>query len=138
MGRMRKKRSFLLQSGARTLDLRKISAMSEKEVYEKFKYLRWKGGIPVCPKCGCDATYERRTRKQWRCKLCGHVFSLTSGTLFHAHKLSLRDYLMAVLIFVNAAKGESALQVGRDLGLQHRSAFVLERFTLEMIHIHSS
>ena len=37
----------------------------------------------------------------------------------------MRDYLMAIAIFVNGAKGVSALQLSRDLDIQYKSAFVL-------------
>lgn len=36
-----------------------------------------------------------------------------------------RDYLLAIAIFVNGAKGHSALQLSRDLGCQYKTAFVL-------------
>jgi|GEM_PF-4430107 len=60
-----------------------------------------------------------------KCKGCGKQFSVTSGTIFNSRKLSIRDYLAAIVIFINAAKGISALQLGRDLGVQYKTAFVL-------------
>jgi hypothetical protein len=50
---------------------------------------------------------------------------VTSGTIFASRKLPMRDYLMAIAIFVNGAKGHSALQLSRDLGCQYKTAFVL-------------
>src|SRR5271163_4291066 len=61
----------------------------------------------------------------WRCKDCDRQFSVTSGTIFHSRKLAIRDYLAAIAIFVNAVKGVSALQLGRDLDVQYKTAFVL-------------
>src|SRR6185369_15632642 len=52
-------------------------------------------------------------------------FSVTSGTIFASHKLPIRDYLLAIAIFVNGAKGHSALQLSRDLDCQYKTAFVL-------------
>jgi hypothetical protein len=37
----------------------------------------------------------------------------------------VRDYLLAIAIFVNGAKGHSALQLSRDLNVQYKTAFVL-------------
>ncbi len=65
------------------------------------------------------------SRQQWRCRACGHIFSVTSGTLFPYHKLPLQVYLGAVVIYSNAANGLSALQLSRDLDVQHKTAFVL-------------
>jgi len=42
-----------------------------------------------------------------------------------SRKLPHRDYLLAVAIFANGAKGHSALQLGRDLNCQYKTAFVL-------------
>jgi len=38
---------------------------------------------------------------------------------------SIRDLLAAIAIFVNGAKGYSALQLSRDLDCQYKTAFVL-------------
>ncbi len=39
--------------------------------------------------------------------------------------MPIRDYLLAIAIFVNGAKGHSALQLSRDLDCQYKTAFVL-------------
>src|SRR5438105_10752794 len=52
-------------------------------------------------------------------------FSLTSGTLFHSRKLSVRDHLAIIALFVNGVKGTSALQVSRDLNINPKCSFVL-------------
>ena len=53
-----------------------------------------------------------------------HRFSVTSGTIFASRKLPIRD-LLAVAIFVNAAKGHSALQLSRGLDVQYKTPFVM-------------
>lgn len=58
---------------------------------------------------------------------------MTSGTIFASHKLPIRDYLAAICIFVNAVKGLSALQLGRDLDVQYKTAFVLAHKLREAI-----
>src|SRR5260370_14323745 len=45
--------------------------------------------------------------------------------IFAIRKLSIRDYIMAIAIFVNGAKGHSALQMSRDLDVEYKTAFVL-------------
>jgi hypothetical protein len=47
------------------------------------------------------------------------------ATIFSSRKLPVRDYLLAIAIFVNGAKGYSALQLSRDLDVQYKTAFVL-------------
>src|SRR5215203_7144535 len=98
---------FLLSAKARTLSLVQVARMSEDEARATFRVMRWHstGGDPVCPACGCLAVYEYRSRPLFKCKACAKQFSVTSGTIFHSRKLPVRDYLLAIAIFVNGAKG---------------------------------
>src|SRR3954454_11869072 len=118
---------FLLSAKARTLSLVQGARLSDDQAHSTFRALRWHetGGEPVCPACGCVAVYAYRTRRLFKCQGCGKQFSVTSGTTFHGRKLPIRDYLMAVAIFVNAVKGVSALQLGRDLDVSYKTSFVL-------------
>jgi transposase-like protein len=118
---------FLLSSAARSLSLATVARMSDEEAWEAFKLIRWSDtkGEPVCPRCGCLDHYTYKTRKVFRCKACSHQFTVTSGTIFASRKLPIRDYLLAIAIFVNGAKGHSALQLSRDLNVQWKTAYVL-------------
>src|SRR5882762_6047552 len=118
---------FLLNTKARTLSLAQVLRLSDDEAFEAFKAVRWSdnGGQPYCPKCGCTAIYQYSARRIFKCKGCEAQFSATSGTIFASRKLALRDILGAIAIFVNGAKGHSALQLSRDLDCQYKTAFVL-------------
>ncbi|KMK66449.1 Transposase zinc-ribbon domain/ISXO2-like transposase domain [Puniceibacterium sp. IMCC21224] len=83
------------------------------------------GGQPICPECGCVDHYDLKTRQVYKCKGCAKQFSITSGTIFASRKLRVRDILTAIAIFINGAKGYSALQLSRDLGVDYKTAFVL-------------
>ena len=102
-----------------------VMRLTDDEAFETFKQCRWEGGQPVCPKCGSDAVYTYAARRIFKCKACCRQFSITSGTIFASHKLALRDYLAAIALFVNGAKGVSMLQMSRDLNVQYKTAFVL-------------
>lgn len=118
---------FLLSTAAKTLTLVSVARMTDEEAHEAFTRIRWSDneGKPYCPKCGCVAIYSYTARRIFKCKGCGAQFSATSGTIFASRKLAVRDYLLAIAIFVNGAKGYSALQLSRDLGVQYKTAFVL-------------
>ncbi len=118
---------FLLSAKARTLSLAQVLRLSDDEAYETFKAIRWAStdGDPVCPRCGGLESYEYRTRRIYKCKACGSQYSLTTATIFASRKLPIRDLLAATAIFVNGAKGYSALQLSRDLDVQYKTAFVL-------------
>lgn len=118
---------FLLSAAARSLSLRAVARMTDEEAHAAFVAIRWadNAGQPYCPKCGCIALYARANRPLWKCKGCTHEFSVTSGTIFSSRKLAIRDILLAIAIFVNGAKGHSALQLSRDLDVQYKTAFIL-------------
>ena len=101
--------------------------MAEEEARAAFQAIRWAdtAGKPYCPRCGCTDSYTIATRHLWKCKGCTYQYSVTSGTIFASRKLAIRDILLAIAIFVNGAKGHSALQLSRDLDVQYKTAFVL-------------
>jgi transposase-like protein len=118
---------FLLSAKARTLSLASILRMTDDEAHARFVAIRFadNGGEPFCPRCDCTVVYVYTARRIWKCKACHHQFSVTSGTIFASRKLSFQDYLAAICLFTNAVKGISALQLGRDLDVQYKTAFVL-------------
>lgn len=118
---------FLLSPEAKTLSLVKVLRLSDEAAQTAFRSIRWADtqGAPVCPECGSLEHYDLKSRPVWKCKHCKKQFSITSGTIFHSRKLSLRDILGAIAIFANGAKGISALQLSRDLGVDYKCAFVI-------------
>ncbi len=121
---------FLLSAKARTLSIAQVMRMTDAQAETVFAAIRWAetDGKAVCPHCACPTCYEARRPNgalRFRCKACRKDFSLTSGTLFAFHKLALRTYLAAIVIFCNEVKGKSALALSRDLDVQYKTAFVL-------------
>jgi transposase-like protein len=102
--------------------------MSDEEAETFLRVLRWEDGKAICPHCACQIVYECRRPSgalRFRCKACRKDFSITSGALFASHKMPIRNYLAATVIFINEVKGKSALALGRDLDCQYKTAFVL-------------
>lgn len=121
---------FLQSKAARTLSLIQVMRMTETEAETAFRKIRWNetDGEPVCPHCGgLDAYSARRPSGllRFRCKACGKDFTITSGTLFAAHKAPLRVYLAAIAVFMNEVKGKNALALSRDLGMSHKACWVM-------------
>jgi len=129
---------FLLTAQARTLSVLQVARMSDDDAFTLFKRLRWGDREEVaCPHCGLvHRHYFIQTRKIWKCAGCRDTFSVTSGTIFASHKLPLKTYLAAVALFTNAVKGISSLQLARDLGVQHKTAFVLSHKLRESLMVH--
>jgi transposase-like protein len=126
---------FLLSAAARTLSLASVARMSDEEAHATFTRIRWSdnGGEPYCPRCGCLKVKALATRPVWKCSGCAYQFSVTAGTIFADRKRPIRDYLLAIAIFVNGVKGHSALQLSRDLDCQYKTAFVLSHKLREAI-----
>jgi transposase-like protein len=119
---------FLLSAKARTISLTSVMRMSDEEAETFFRAVRWDDGKAVCSHCGCPKVYECRRPSgalRFRCYACRKDFSITSGTLFASHKMPLRHYLAAIVIFVNEVKGKAACPLSRDLDNQYKTAFVL-------------
>ncbi|TAL90077.1 MAG: IS1595 family transposase [Candidimonas sp.] len=121
------KQHFMLSAKARTLSVHQMFELTEQQSFGTIKEVRWGSGAAVtCPICCVvDKHYFIHVRRRWRRKDCNHTSSVTSGMVFAFHKLPLRIYLAAIAIYTNAVKGISALQLGQDLGVQYKTAFVL-------------
>ena len=122
--------------------------MSEEEAVDAFVLLRWAetDGQPYCPYCGCAVVYrvdrnvKNRTtgeiigkRRKFTCVDCLRQFSPTSGTIFHSRKLEHRDILFGIGLWMNGAKGEAALHLCRDMNVNVKTAFVLEKKLREVM-----
>jgi transposase-like protein len=118
---------FLLSAAARTLSLKGIYSAGENAAYKTFCELRWPEtkGEAVCPECGSVKSYKISTRRRFKCAECLRQFSVTSGTIFASRKLSFVDLLAAICLFVNGAKGRSAVQFSRELDCQYKTAWVM-------------
>ena len=118
---------FLLSAEARTLSLASIYKGGEEAAYATFCRMRWTEteGAPVCPRCGGFKHYDVKGRRKFKCAGCAHQFSVTSGTIFASRKMAFVDLCAAIVLCVNAVKGLSALQLGRDIDCQYKTAFVL-------------
>ena len=118
---------FLLSAEARTLSLASIYKGGEDAAYGIFCRMRWAEteGAPVCPRCGGLKHYDVKGRRKFKCAGCAHQFSVTSGTIFASRKMAFTDLCAAIVLCVNAVKGLSALQLGRDIDCQYKTAWVL-------------
>lgn len=119
---------FLNTPAARSLSIAQVLRLSDEEAFAVFQNIRFaaNGGEPFCPKCGCVKVYTlAETPIRWQCAGCRKRFSVTSQTIFHSRKLTIRDYLAVIALFCNGVKGTSSLQMSRDMNINPKSAFVM-------------
>ena len=117
---------FLLSRAARSRSLPVVLKYSDAEALREFALIRWGSDTEqTCPHCAvCDSHRYVHLQRRWRCRHCYKGFSVTSGTVLNSQKLPLQKVLGGMLIFANAVKGISALQLSRDLDVQYKTAFV--------------
>ena len=84
--------------------------------------LRWPAGF-VCPLCGGREGTQLSTRPKIQCRSCRHQVSLTAGTVFHATKLPLTSWFMAIWLIATAKNGISSVELGRRLGIKQTNAW---------------
>ncbi len=89
--------------------------------------VRWKGE-PVCAHCGaCDNVREAGASKPhtYWCGHCRKYFRVTTGTIMHATKTPLQNWIIAIYSVMTARKGVSAMQISKELGVQYRTAWYM-------------
>ncbi len=109
-------------------------------IYQKFpthedclahiEKLRW-ADEPKCTYCNSANVSQRNVetarRRRWWCNGCKRSFSVTINTIFHATRLPLQKWFLAIAIMVNAKKSVSSHQLGRDLDIPVKTAYSLSQ-----------
>ena len=93
--------------------------VTEPQCEQALFHARWPDGLS-CPRCGST----RRTTFQ--CNHCKRQISLLAGTLLHATKLPLTTWFLAMYLLSETKNGISALQLGRQLGVNDNTAWLLK------------
>ena len=99
---------------------------SEPQCEQALFEARWPDGL-ACPRCGshkfCRLSSRRAT---FQCNRCKRQLSLLAGTLFQATKLPLTSWFLAIYLLSQTKNGISALELGRKLGVNNNTAWLLK------------
>jgi transposase-like protein len=123
--------------------------VTEADAYLYLENLRWHG-TPRCPKCtSTNVRYVEPTngvsrttaggsqseRRVWRCAPCAKQFSVLTGTIMHATKISVRTWVMVMFEMCASKNGVAAREIERKYGLTPRTAWhMLHRIREAMSH----
>jgi hypothetical protein len=99
---------------------------TEEQCRAVVEKLRWPAGF-VCPLCGGAEGKWLSTRPKIQCRACRHQVSLTAGTVFHATKLPLTSWFLAMWLVATAKNGISSVELGRRLGVKQTNAWALKQ-----------
>ncbi len=88
--------------------------------------VRW-NGEPACAHCGATdkiSPPKSKPHAYW-CGHCRKYFTVTTGTIMHATKTPLQNWIVAIYSVMTARKGVSAMQLSKELGVQYRTAWYM-------------
>jgi Zn ribbon nucleic-acid-binding protein len=89
---------------------------------------RWPEGF-LCPECGEKEHYIvwHDKVKTFQCHRCQHQTTLKSGTIFHASRLPLTKWFLAMYFLTQSKNNVSALELKRMIGVCYRTAWRLKQ-----------
>src|SRR5690349_12829999 len=105
---------------------------TERQCRAVVEKLRWPKGF-VCPLCGGTEGKRLSTRPKIQCRACRHQASLTAGTVFHATKLPLTSWFLAMWLIATARNGISSVELGRRLGIKQTNAWALKQKVMHVM-----
>ena len=99
----------------------------EQFVEEWFIETIW-GDDVRCPKCDADRIRKiakNKPARRFYCNACRRYFSVKTGTVMQDSNIELSDWLLAIYHMVTENKGESSLQLHRDVEVTQSTAWHL-------------
>ncbi len=113
---------------AETISVIELTRMfpTQESCIEWLEKVRW-DGKPVCAHCGkCDRVSKPKSKPHtYWCGGCRKQFTVTTGTILHATKTPLQNWIYAIYSVMTARKGVSAMQISKELGVQYRTAWYM-------------
>ena len=107
---------------AQFLQLYGSEAQCEKVLFDA----RWPRGLACLP-CGSYKFCRLSTRRAtFQCNRYKRQLSLLAGTLFQSTKLPLTTWFLAMYLLSQTKNGISALELGRKLGVNNNTAWLLK------------
>lgn len=122
------------------LEALREACADEGKAVALFELMRWPDGKADCPKCSAPDTYAmqakgggREKNYRWRCRKCGQMFSVRTGSVFEETRVPLHKWARAYWLGVSSKKGVSALQVSRECAVSYKTAlFLMHRIRYAM------
>ena len=102
---------------------------NEQDCYDYLEEIRFKDGS-YCPLCGGTAVAKKKEKNRigrWQCRDCKSSFNVLSGTFLQKTRVSLRKWVIAIGLMVNAKKSLSSCQLARDLELTQMTAWYMQQ-----------
>lgn len=137
---MCKKQCKVGENKSETVSNLPLACADEDAAVHMLEDIRW-GDNPCCPECGDTDVYKmmdrsgekREKNRRWRCRGCGKLYSVRTGTVMAETRIPLKHWCWAFWQLCSSKKGMSAKQIERQTGLSYKSAlFLLHRVRYAM------
>ena len=113
---------------AETISITQLLRMfpNQDSCFAWLEKVRWQDK-PVCAHCGAMDRVSKPKSKphHYWCGHCRKQFTVTTGTILHATKTPLQNWIVAIYSVMTARKGVSAMQLSKELGVQYRTAWYM-------------
>lgn len=97
----------------------------EQDFHDYLIERRWPMGVE-CTFCSSQKVCFRVNSVRFKCQSCNGSFSVRCGTVFHASRLPLSKWFLAISVILNAKKGISSLQLARTIGVNKNTAWYMQ------------
>lgn len=97
---------------------------TQQDCIKHLEKVRW-NDTPVCPYCKSTKQTPLPKEQRYHCNNCNTSYSVTVGTVFHKTKVDLQKWFLAISLVLNAKKGLSARQLGRDIEVTKDTAWFM-------------
>ena len=98
----------------------------ETSCIKHLETVRWEKGV--------ESPYDPQSKAyrygdgKYMCSNTGKYFNVKTNTIFHATKIPLQKWFMAIYLVTNHKKGISSCQLARDINITQKSAwFMLQK-----------
>jgi transposase-like protein len=88
---------------------------------EQLEEIRW-NCMPQCPYCGSKNATSVSSKQRYHCNTCNTSYSVTVGTVFHATRLDLEKWFIAVSLVLSSRGRITARQLANDLHINKDTA----------------
>lgn len=85
---------------------------------------RWPGGF-ICPHCYSKRSSRVGGRPSIRCLDCHRQISISAGTIFQAHKKSLKVWFTLIFQVATVKRSMSSLELSRKIGVTQTTAWYM-------------
>lgn len=99
---------------------------TEEKCVDAIYQSKWQHGF-ICPRCEHNNGYRLSRQRTMKCSCCGRQTSITADTIFEDSRIPLPCWFLAIYLVANDKGGVSATRLGKQLGMQRKSAALLLR-----------